>query len=76
MRDSQIRLLDLLIGWSQFTDNLETGETPDESTSINADADAIHDLYQEAGRIEVMTDRDVHQFLADKVYPLLCGVKP
>lgn len=57
------RLLDLLAGWSAFLDELASADDVPMREEYAREAEAIADLYQEAGGADGMTDDDVTAFL-------------
>lgn len=72
-------MLDMLAGWEQYVRKCaESGETYSDVTreQYEREADAIHDLYQEVGRLwENALDLDALTFLAD-VENILDGTEP
>lgn len=75
--NAYIRLMDLLAGWSSYTygniemDDAELSDINMSRISIEQDADAIQDLYQEVGKIDDMTGEQVKEFIKTRVIPLV-----
>lgn len=72
------RLLDMLAGWMQYVDKCAEDEEPHpgvSSAEYEAEATAIHDLYQAAGGLLVnrgdVPDDEALQFIVARVVPLL-----
>jgi hypothetical protein len=57
------RVLDMLSGWADFSGEDEHG--------IDAEADKVHDLYQEFGSLENPSMEEISAFIRSKIVPLL-----
>lgn len=66
MKEAQRRLLDLLAGWGQYVD--QCAESEDAHVGVTREAyeresAAIHELYQEVGRVQDMQSLDIGVFV-------------
>ncbi len=81
MTDPYRSLLDLLAGWAEYVDRCQdTSNNPCHYQASGDDVpreaysdecDAVHDLYQEAGRSRDDSPEFVEWFMKERVMPLL-----